>query len=1111
MFLRKYLKFKRKQVALLLHHWLHKAIRSKLYAKSNKKGATFIKKSKKCVVKLFRYLVGMMGAIKEKRPLYLILSSTNESEGFLSKKARNQGMTNSPKNKEASKKRFILHQNAAFIRVTKKAINLAQKNNLYWNKLLRHINNEKRRYPLEGIIIEINLENHLSQTAEDANAFFEMIKKRVAILSKKIKKSMPLYFVMTHLDIIEGFQPLFHAIPDEEKSEVWGMRVERKEQPACFSAQISTEKIELLKTIESMTHLIALSEDDSYRLLAAMCFYVVFKSALEKLVYSIDKIHLRTNTNKNINILGVYFISEGGRSINDKNRKSYLTESEPPFKECNQKDTFYYGNNTSYFLKNLIPHLLAESRHNRAKGDPRAKYIVLKPLIFISISLCIIFLSYFWLKNLYDAEVKIKNETNILSAQLIKASLSHETNASIYRLIEDGVLFYKRVLKAKSRESFLGQVGVYDNRWLEINYHPYLDQLIEKHITYWLHHTIKKMIVEQSIKWDSSNPEARIKMRALYYGTFKMYLMLSYPNRFSKDFFYKYLTLLLEKRRVKEVPVFDALIASPTFLIFYGEHFQHYKPLAPDLKLIQKVRESLYLKDNILNEYELMREYAIENDGQIHLSDALQEHNQPILFNNDSTPFFYTLKGWENQIKKQLDTLADACDENEWVFHTPLFDLLKKKSVQVLKCANSVYYKRKLYDNYFQEYVTHWNRLLKDLKLKPVSSLGEASQIIHGFNKSDQLQKHLLLIEKNINIQHRQYADLLSDLTKNKISELSGVFPLQKKMAVYSESLEEIEGLLSTLLRSSDQRKASLLYTQQFLTHALDETILGRSYLKTMRLLNQLTFKEGKEVITPLLISPILLAWQTILSEARAELSSQWKDNVYRVYQKRIKKLFNESALGDEPFLSDLRDFFNKKDGLYPSFYRKNIAEQITTHALNISEKKWLGYGLDFDIHALHQLNKMHRFTQGLFIDNKFGFSYRIKVLPSVGIKQIVFYTDKHYLRYQNGPETWSIFSWPAFSEGDVSYLKVTPIDGNALTIETSSRMGLFNLLNKAKLTALSHSSFKAEWGFSLKARKYKINLIFEDTNHYNILSQFAFNSVGLPRHLFLKRTESFS
>ncbi|KZL27846.1 type VI secretion system membrane subunit TssM [Pseudovibrio sp. WM33] len=92
-----------------------------------------------------------------------------------------------------------------------------------WNTLLSLIKKNRRRQPLNGMIIAINLAKLATMRSDQRLDMARTVKQRFKEAEKQLGLRFPIYVMFTKLDLIAGFADYFQVLGRNERHQAWGM------------------------------------------------------------------------------------------------------------------------------------------------------------------------------------------------------------------------------------------------------------------------------------------------------------------------------------------------------------------------------------------------------------------------------------------------------------------------------------------------------------------------------------------------------------------------------------------------------------------------------------------------------------------------------------------------------------------------------------------------------------------------------------------------------------------------------------------------------------------------------------------------------------------------
>ncbi|MFK0311109.1 type VI secretion system membrane subunit TssM [Pseudomonas sp. NPDC090233] len=91
-----------------------------------------------------------------------------------------------------------------------------------WMHLLHWLALNRKQRPLNGLVLVVDLAAILHASPEDRLALANLLRSRLQELNSELGMRLPLYVVLSKLDLLTGFDQLFGKLSDEERERVFG-------------------------------------------------------------------------------------------------------------------------------------------------------------------------------------------------------------------------------------------------------------------------------------------------------------------------------------------------------------------------------------------------------------------------------------------------------------------------------------------------------------------------------------------------------------------------------------------------------------------------------------------------------------------------------------------------------------------------------------------------------------------------------------------------------------------------------------------------------------------------------------------------------------------------
>jgi type VI secretion system protein ImpL len=91
-----------------------------------------------------------------------------------------------------------------------------------WQGFLGLLKKFRPRQPINGVLLTISVHDLLTKSADERNAQFASFKTRLNELRETLGIRIPVYILVTKMDLLAGFTETFSSLSKEDRAQVWG-------------------------------------------------------------------------------------------------------------------------------------------------------------------------------------------------------------------------------------------------------------------------------------------------------------------------------------------------------------------------------------------------------------------------------------------------------------------------------------------------------------------------------------------------------------------------------------------------------------------------------------------------------------------------------------------------------------------------------------------------------------------------------------------------------------------------------------------------------------------------------------------------------------------------
>src|SRR5574340_371312 len=654
-----------------------------------------------------------------------------------------------------------------------------------WLALLDMVKEERRRVPLNGVLIMVSLPDLLGTDDKQIELLAGNIRARLEELVERVGVVCPVYLAFTKCDLLRGFVEFFENLNNVAREEqVWGHTFPIVPPPGTTpSDQFDMAFDQLLQALQLRRHTRLLSLLGSKKLQTVFSFPLQLSQERQSLSHFVDQVFQPPRHQDSPLFRGFYFTSATQKGqpldevINAVNQRAGVAEPAgiPPG-EPKEKGP--------YFIKQLFTGIvLPDQRLARLSSSERRRRMLHIRTATVgaaaAVAVCVAAAVYSYSLN------------RELGRQIQEAA-----DSSLHAIVKDAKPFIESV-QDPSFERFrqLVQGGQEDRedapplkrRWgmnregtvqepARDLYVLLFDRLYGVETRAHLEGTLKAFAADLSQKPGGRDSD-------FYYSLLKTYLMLSptsdakQPIRLDRSFLAEWIKEIWhdiltahygDKATPEVVKAVDQQIETYSRVLPQGQGlFQR------DGDLVKKARAALQQLPYPKRIYarvqrEMTKEYKPE---PVTLTSLLQGKKTTLLQTNEEVPGYFTPKFDSGLFPKTRDGILDQAYTDSWVEEPQGSRPDVEKAVQ---------------DLYRKEYIDRWFTFLSSIKMQPAKETSDALRRLEAMAEENSIFAALLkAIDKNTSF--GQLSDIVCDVSGGRIRPSASSHPVAEAFISFHE------------------------------------------------------------------------------------------------------------------------------------------------------------------------------------------------------------------------------------------------------------------------------------------------------------------------------------
>jgi len=271
---------------------------------------------------------------------------------------------------------------------------------------------------------------------------------------------------------------------------------------------------------------------------------------------------------------------------------------------------------------------------------------------------------------------------------------------------------------------------------------------------------------------------------------------------------------------------------------------------------------------------------------------------------------------------------------------------------------------------------------------------------------------------------------------------------------------------------------------------------------------------EAREIVRPLLVRPLIQAYATLIPLVEQDINRTWQAEVMAHWRGLAGKYpFADSA--NEASMAEIAKFLKPGEGTLPRFVDKQLSGLVTRRGDQLVPRTWANLGVGFNPAFLSGVARLTTAGNAVLQEGE-GAKFELQPVPTPGFSEILIEVDGQVLRYRNGPQPWTGFTWPNApgTSAQGARIQVVSFSGVSTSVANcGGRLGLMRLLTQARVDEHGGDTAQLEWRFkvgssglervtSSEAEGESVRFNFRLVSGANPLSLSGLRRLGLPEKI---------
>lgn len=633
-----------------------------------------------------------------------------------------------------------------------------------WRGFLARLKKARPKQPLNGIIVTVSIQDILQKTATQKSLQATAIKRRIQELNNHLEMKIPVYLVLSKLDMVAGFNSFFADLEPEDREQIWGFtyNLTPGNENLSLDARFEQEFDRLIDQLETRV-LLRLNHEHSPQKRALIYEFPRQMRALKnELRHFVTPIFTPNQFENPILWRGTYLCSS-----TQSNMASQWVTGILPAEQCAPPIDIVGVQPKTFFVKNLLRNAIFSEANiatlnDRVRNRFRWMYVGSLTAGFAVFSGMVFAWSHSKALNseyiaTVEAEAALFEEKHKAHSHLGRNWFELVEKLNILRELPTG---YEQDPKDHSLQQGF---GLYQGDKLgaqaAITYKKSLEALFMKELS--------TLLVEQIEL--AHHEDERL------YEALKFYLMLYHAEKMDRDSFTLWVNILWERelpRKEHSILIQELNKHLDTAL---NEQVSPY-PINSDA--VETARNTLIKTPIDLRVYRrLKNDYMDIHPEQITVKNMLGKKADVLFYRQSGEPLdtgipeLFTYSGFHRGFNIENVKLSQRLADEQWIYGDGQAEELTPERIDEIS--------QRVNEYYFNEYKARWDAYLNDIAIQSFGTVNRGQSVVQLLAGSDQPLVNLLTqIRKHTALSE---APALSKATKQTADQLAEEFASSQK------------------------------------------------------------------------------------------------------------------------------------------------------------------------------------------------------------------------------------------------------------------------------------------------------------------------------------------
>lgn len=975
-------------------------------------------------------------------------------------------------------------------------------NSRLWQSLLNWLVEHRKRQPLNGLILTVDLHQLLTANKAQRENMVASLHQRLQDVRQALHSQLPLYVVFTKLDLLYGFEAMYQTLDKAQREAVLGVTFSlNAAEPEVWRKELQQFWQQWIAQLNGAMPDMMLNGVDAGQRSQLFSFTRQMQGLQEYVVQLLEGI-LYSGDHQQPLLRGIYLTSAQQRGQMD----DVFTQSAAVQYHLSPQafPTWPVAETTPYFTKELFNQVLLAEPNLAGENGLWLRNSRKRLMVFSCVGAVVALTQwgcwqYYYQSNYRAGQEVLAQAKTFLSIPTPKGDDRYgNLQLPLLNPIRDATLAYGNY---HERNSLLADMGLYQGN----NIGPYVEstylQLLQQRFVPAL---MSGLLEQLNAAPPGSEEKLEILrvMRMLEDGSGRNVALVEQfmGDRWSQQFngqrelqqqLMGHLDYALKHTDWRAARESGDQIAIKNFI-----------PYRQPIQLAQRELSKLSIYQRVYQNLRIKAQEALP--PALNLRDQIGASFDDIFISNNDrllvVPQFLTRNGLQNYFTKQNDQLVDLTVMDSWVLNL-------SKNVEYSE-ADRKEIQRQVTEQYIGDYTATWRAAMNNLSVGEFEDLPQAISAIEQVISGEQpFRRALQTLSDNTRLpavpealQGKERQELMQKSDYQLLGRVNREFAPETGVLVENgdkgsvlqsvyQKLTELHRYLLAIQNSPAPGKAAMKAVQLRLDQNSSDPIFEVQQLA----------KNLPEPLNRWVGDLAEQAWRVVMMEAIQSLEVEWNETVVKQYQTYLagRYPFDPKSQQDVP-LSEFERFFGPK-GTLDSFYQQNLKPFVDNNLSSGSDGQLL---IRPDV--LQQLVQAQKIRETFFsAQNGLGTQFAIEpVVLSGNKRRSVLNLDGQLLDYAHGRSNMVHLVWPnSMRAGVESKVTLVPDENgkSPRSITFSGPWAQLRLINAGELTNVGTNSFDVRFKVDGGEMTYRIHVDESD----NPFAGGLFSKFTLPDTLY--------